>query len=468
MAHETCETGISLCRPMYYDSPEAKEAYDFRNQYMFGDNMMIAPVTKAVDEVDGYARMNVWLPEGQWLEYETGTMLDGGQTLERAFTIDEYPVYIKAGSIIPYYGKVKNLSGNDQPVIVRVFPGTDNGSFEMYEDNGEDNQYQREYATTPLSYTRDGNTLTVVIGQRHGQYNDMPAKRHFTVALPCQAAPESVTVAGKKVSFTYDGINLETLIDLGEINCAAGVTVVANMPADMPALTNGLKAKMHRIQTAVADYKQKDCGMVYTDAFGYLEQAPLRLTYHPELQKQTIETFNSYYDNLSVVTLQQISKDDLRKHFLQLLNEDTAKMEVENMPASCFKTADGQEGFDMQFFNNINIEGQPVAKAHWPELNLDTYDSVAEGVNNGDWSEIAESEFTAPETGDYLFFITGDDGYRLYIDGKYVTGNWTPHGPETTTALFHAEAGKSYKVRVEHFDTENAAILKLVVKKTRK
>ena len=66
-----------------------------------------------------------------YIKYETGTMLQGGQTVERLFSMDEYPVYVKAGSIIPYYGKVKNLSGTEQPVIVRVFPGGDKGDFTL-------------------------------------------------------------------------------------------------------------------------------------------------------------------------------------------------------------------------------------------------------------------------------------------------------------------------------------------------
>ena len=226
MARKTYETGISLCRPLYYDSPEAKEAYEYKEEYMFGDNMLIAPVTEEINKESGYATVKLWLPEGLWLEYETGEMLQGGKTYERRFTMDEYPVYVKAGSILPYYGKLKNLSGTDQAVTVRVFPGAEKGEFQLYEDNGEDKNYVKEYATTPLSYTRNGNKLSVTIGARKGQYKDMPAQRQYYVALPCQKAPISVKVNGTALPFggagrgaiTYDGMNLEASIDLGKIN----------------------------------------------------------------------------------------------------------------------------------------------------------------------------------------------------------------------------------------------------------
>ena len=269
MARKTYETGISLCRPLYYDNPEAKEAYEYKEEYMFGDNMLIAPVTEEVNKENGYATVKLWLPEGQWLEYETGEMLQGGKTYERRFTMDEYPVYVKAGSILPYYGKVKNLSGTDQAVTVRVFPGADKGEFQLYEDNGEDKNYVAEYATTPLSYTRNGNKLSVTIGARKGQYKDMPAQRQYYIALPCQKAPVSVSINGKALpqrgsgegAFTYDGMNLEASIDLGKIDCATGATIEIEMPQEY-AMVAGTKAQFRHIQTAVHDHKQHDGGMV--------------------------------------------------------------------------------------------------------------------------------------------------------------------------------------------------------------
>ena len=198
MARKDYETGLSLCRPLYYENPEAKEAYDYKEEFYFGDDMLIAPVTSEVGKEDGYARQQVWLPAGQWLEYETGTMLEGGKTYDRAFTMDEYPVYVKAGAILPYYGKLKNLSGTDQAVTVRVFPGGQDGFFSLYEDNGEDRDYIENYATTDLSYVRNGNSLTVNIGARKGSFPGMLESRTFNIKYI-----DGKTVKTKTV--TYDG-----------------------------------------------------------------------------------------------------------------------------------------------------------------------------------------------------------------------------------------------------------------------
>ena len=69
----------------------------------------------------------------------TGAMVDGGGVVERRYAIDEYPIFVKAGSILPFYNEsVQNLQGCDEEVVVTVFPGNEGGTFEMYEDNGED------------------------------------------------------------------------------------------------------------------------------------------------------------------------------------------------------------------------------------------------------------------------------------------------------------------------------------------
>ncbi|MBP5393730.1 MAG: DUF5110 domain-containing protein [Bacteroidaceae bacterium] len=458
MARQDYETGISLCRPMYYDYPEAKEAYEVKEQYMFGDKMLIAPVIEAVNKESGLAPVKAWLPEGQWLEYETGTMLKGGQTVERQFTMDEYPVYVKAGSILPYYGKVKNLSGTEQPIIVRVFPGAEKDEFTLYEDNGEDKNYAGEYATTPLSYQRNGERLTVIIGARKGNYKDMPTRRNYTLALPCQKAPNAVSVDGKKVSFTYDGLNLETTIALGSIDCSKGTTIDVVFASSDYAITDGEKAKFHRIQNSVQDFKQHDAGMVYTEDFGFLEATPLRLSYHPETQDATLDRFHKLYKKLPVVLVEQMGKNENFDRFLKQVGED-GKMLSEISPEA-FTTAAGT-GFDLRYFPNKNMEGEAKATGHLEKIDFFLSGSPTQNIPENYWSMTAESTFTAPETADVMFIMTGDDAYRLIVDGKELFSDWGDHAETTRNATISVEKGKKYNVRIEYYDNEYNAILRM-------
>ena len=154
MAREAYETGLSLCRPMYYDYPETQEAYDYRNQYMFGNDVMVAPATSPMK--DGYTEVKVWLPEGQWYEFASGKTLQGGQVLTRYFALDEYPIYIKAGAVLPMYNdKVMNLNGKDETIVLNVIPGKTSSEFTLYEDNGDDKNYQKEFADMYHIYAMD-------------------------------------------------------------------------------------------------------------------------------------------------------------------------------------------------------------------------------------------------------------------------------------------------------------------------
>lgn len=456
MARKAYETGISLCRPLYYDSPDAKEAYEYKEEYMFGDNMLIAPVTEEVDKESGYATVKLWLPEGQWLEYETGEMLQGGKTYERHFTMDEYPVYIKAGSILPYYGKLKNLSGTEQSVTVRVFPGANKGDFQLYEDNGEDKNYVTEYATTPLSYTRNGNKLSITIGARKGQYKDMPAKRQYFVALPCQKAPASVTCQGKQLPFTYDGMNLEATIDLGQIDCANGANLEIEMPQES-ALVAGTKAAFRHIQTVVQDFKQHDAGMVYTADFGYLEATPLRLSYHPENQEETLNQFFQKYNNINKVLMEQMGIGNNYQRAVKLLNLKNALTDV---PAEAFQ-ANGKTGFSARYYNNKTLNGDVVATAQMEKVDMFESQSPREGVKADGWSMILESELTSPEDGELVFSITGDDGYRLIVDGKELCGDWGDHAETSRLATIKTTKGQKHSIRIDYFDNEYNGILRL-------
>jgi len=96
MAQIAHETGVSLCRPLYYDYPEADEAYapQWRNQYLFGDDILIAPVTDPMQH--NLSTLDIWLPEGDWIEIQSGETLSGNQIITRSYSIFEYPVFIKA------------------------------------------------------------------------------------------------------------------------------------------------------------------------------------------------------------------------------------------------------------------------------------------------------------------------------------------------------------------------------------
>jgi len=317
MAREAYESGVSLCRPMYYDYPEAKEAYDFRNEYMFGDNMLVAPVTAPAK--DGYAKVNVWLPEGQWYELPTGTLLDGGRTVERSFAIDEYPIYVKAGSVLPMYtDKVMNLSGNDEDIVVTVFPGPAGTSqFSLYEDNGDDKKYATEYARTQLTCVRDSSKLKITIGARKGSYAGMPGNRRFKVKVLSSQAPQSVTVNGSPVKYEYIGKEFALMFDVPEKSCGSEKVIEITCPAGAGADMNGLLGVSRRVARSMEALKYRDAGICFKEEFGRMGSLAEAVTYAPASLPQAVAGFWKSYRELPEVLKRQGLNEDNTRWFLQ-------------------------------------------------------------------------------------------------------------------------------------------------------
>ena len=314
MARKGYDEALSLCRPMYYDYPEAPEAYSFRSQYMFGDDMLIAPVVSPA--VDGYASVDVWLPEGQWYELHTGTMLQGGAVVKRHFALDEYGIYVKAGSVLPFYGdEVENLAGNDESVTVTVFPGG-NGTFRLYEDAGNDKDYASEYAFTSISNVWEGAVQTVTIAPREGSYEGMPAERRFKVKVVASAAPVEVTVNGLQVGYEYlaDGLSFE--IDVPVNDCAAQKVVKITYASDAPALAGGFVGLSRRMARTIEALKFRT-GADPIDDLAMMGTINEAILYDYMNAQAHVEAFMKNWENLPQILEKQGLKETDINWFLQ-------------------------------------------------------------------------------------------------------------------------------------------------------
>ena len=316
MARRAYDDAIALCRPMYYDYPKAQEAYDFRNEYMFGDQMLVSPITSPMTGT--YSVQKTWLPEGEWFELATGTLLKGGSTVERTYAIDEYPIFVKAGAVLPFYtDKVQNLQGNDEDVVVAVFPGAEGGSFSMYEDNGDDQKYATEYATTALSSRVEGNELTVTIGARKGSYKDMPAQRRFSVKVYNRFLPIAATVNGKPAKCSYCGEDFAVIVEVPETDCSVEKVVKLTF-ADTAVSLDGMKARAHRIAKEMEAMKYRDAGVVFRQPFGILGSVSEAMDYAKLAdQPMVVSDFMASYKRLPELLKAQNQNEEQTAAFLK-------------------------------------------------------------------------------------------------------------------------------------------------------
>lgn len=270
---------------------------------MFGDDMLVAPIGSPMKE--GASTLNVWLPGGNdWYEWNTGTMLSGGQTVERSFTLEEYPVYVKAGAVIPLYDGVKNLDKDPGKLTIGVFPGG-NGKAIFYEDAGNDQHYAHEYATTQLESTWQGRTQRIVINPRKGMYKGMPASRTYTVQLYGAEMPQSVTVGGRQVRYTqvpngkdwsYEGKTFSVVIPLPANLCSAKQEVVIRYSkTDSVNVNTGLVKIFRELSKATTALKFRDAGMLLPGLIGNCEETNLKLQYDPSQFYPIIRYFTDNY-----------------------------------------------------------------------------------------------------------------------------------------------------------------------------
>ena len=201
-AYRNHKDGIALCEPMYYGNPDAKEAYQVPDEYRFGSQLIVAPVTDPVHPKSGLAPVKVWLPEGTYTDFFTGRVYQGGSHLVyRAW--DTIPVFAKEGAIVPTYtDREHNDLSCAQPHTLLLWAG--DGQYDWYEDDGETNAFREgHFALTRIVQKREGDTLTLTIAPVQGDASVLPSSRTLTLAWQ-DVKSAKVVVDGQEQAYSKD------------------------------------------------------------------------------------------------------------------------------------------------------------------------------------------------------------------------------------------------------------------------
>ena len=135
MNYHASHDGQPLIRPMYYLEPEQPEAYEVPNEYYFGTELVVCPITEPTDKAAGTACVKAWIPEGKWYDIFSGLKYDGGRMLELYRSLEDIPVLAKEGAIIPLTDLTEytNSVENPKELAVKIVPGKKN-AFILMED----------------------------------------------------------------------------------------------------------------------------------------------------------------------------------------------------------------------------------------------------------------------------------------------------------------------------------------------
>jgi alpha-glucosidase/alpha-D-xyloside xylohydrolase len=198
LSWETRATGMPLMRALWLHYPKDTIAAAIGNQYLWGKDMMIAPVFEK-----GATARNLYLPAGTWYDWWTNESVKGGKFISRPVDLSIMPIYVRAGGIIPV-DPVRQYTGEviTEPTTIRIYTGAD-GQFTLYEDDGISLEYLKNIGNwTGFTWNEKKHSLTIEPAAPAGSIN-IPMKRDFIIELLPGNKTRKVTYDGKKVTAVF-------------------------------------------------------------------------------------------------------------------------------------------------------------------------------------------------------------------------------------------------------------------------
>lgn len=204
----TSDASTFMC-PLEMDFPSDKRTWDISGEYLFGHDLMVCPVTspffthkssdstKTRTDFSRKASWPVYLPAGtSWYDFWTGAIFRGGRDVQSPAPIDQIPLYVKAGSIIPLGPVVQYANERKDSVLeLRVYPGRD-GSFTLYEDGRDGYGYEKgQYST--IRFDWNDRTRVLTVEARKGNFPGMLSGREFKVVLAGEGHGRGIAPAAK-------------------------------------------------------------------------------------------------------------------------------------------------------------------------------------------------------------------------------------------------------------------------------
>lgn len=248
MNYQTHANGLPLVQPMYYRH-DVEEAYRVPNQYYFGTEMIVCPITKPADPETRLAEFSAWLPEGTYTDFFTGQVYKGGRKLKLHRDLNSVPVLVRTGGIIPMAeDPADSHLRNPKQLEVHVFTGGE-GSFDLYED-GEGGSVMTRFVYHPgmvssLEVSTLGETAGII-----------PGDRSYHLVLRGAAAGEVSCQDAKLTRQRYDEEEKQLHLYLAEVQ-ADGFRVEIRSGEAEPVSTDPVRSIYGILQRAQTEYVLK-------------------------------------------------------------------------------------------------------------------------------------------------------------------------------------------------------------------
>lgn len=189
LGYEQAVYGKPLMRPLYYYSFADSNAYHAEEQYYWGDNILVAPVTS-----QGISSMNLYLPAGKWYGLTTNAVTNGGQWVSQPVDIKDIPVFVKEGSFIPMWTPKEAAKSTDEydskDLTIRYYPAATASTYIWFDDDGISTKTleKADYELVTFKGVTNGQQSSIDISTNHEANYGKKFKRKFRVELPGNAA----------------------------------------------------------------------------------------------------------------------------------------------------------------------------------------------------------------------------------------------------------------------------------------
>lgn len=176
--------GVPIIQPLYYQYPNIYDDELYSLEYYFGSQFFISPIVKHKDYIMNRTIQHFFIPEGVWYDFTTGKKFPGGRKYVSFFRDEDYPVFVKAGAIIPMSLDIDNNNTSvPNNLEIQIFPGKNN-IYNLYEDDGISNNYLNgDYLITNIEYNYLPNNYTVIIRPVEGKPNIIPKFRNYKIVF---------------------------------------------------------------------------------------------------------------------------------------------------------------------------------------------------------------------------------------------------------------------------------------------
>ncbi len=204
------QTGKPLIEPLYYQNPEIYDEPKYKNEYYFGSELLVCPITKQKDTVMNRTVKDVFLPEGVWYDFKTGKKFLGDKRYVVFYKDEDYPVFAKSGSIVPLGNFYENINDTRPPesMEIHIFPGN---IYNLYEDDGESKLYEKGYyLISSIDYNYLQNNFTVIIRPIEGKSGIIPEYRDYKIRFRNTRKAEQVVAYQDNEIFPSESYVLDT------------------------------------------------------------------------------------------------------------------------------------------------------------------------------------------------------------------------------------------------------------------